>query len=70
MTAALGWGALAASSLVIGALLGLPGFLVMLIDSMIPEAVREGGDISGLVTVLGFSIAAALSGIHLSAGCA
>ncbi|HWH96074.1 MAG TPA: hypothetical protein VNT03_19580 [Baekduia sp.] len=37
--------------------------LVMLIDSMIPEAVRKGGDVSGLVTVLGFAVAAALSGI-------
>jgi zinc transporter, ZIP family len=37
--------------------------LVMLIDSMIPEAVREGGDVSGLVTVLGFAVAAALSGL-------
>jgi ZIP family zinc transporter len=35
--------------------------LVMLIDSMIPEAVRKGGDVSGLVTVLGFALAAALS---------
>jgi ZIP family zinc transporter len=38
--------------------------LVMLIDSMIPDAVRKGGDVSGLVTVLGFAVAAALS--HLS----
>lgn len=37
--------------------------LVMLIDSMIPDAVRRGGDVSGLVTVLGFAVAAALSGI-------
>src|SRR3954447_10003295 len=37
--------------------------LVMLIDSMIPEAVRKGGDISGLVTVLGFAVAAALSSV-------
>jgi zinc transporter, ZIP family len=37
--------------------------LVMLIDSMIPEAVRKGGRVVGLVTVLGFSVAAALSGI-------
>ena len=37
--------------------------LVMLIDSMIPEAVRKGGDTSGLVTVLGFAVAAGLSGI-------
>ena len=34
--------------------------LVMLIDSMIPEAVRKGGDVAGLVTVLGFAVAAAL----------
>jgi ZIP family zinc transporter len=37
--------------------------LVMLIDSMIPDAVRKGGDVSGLVTVLGFAVAAGLSGI-------
>ena len=37
--------------------------LVMLIDSMIPDAVRKGGDVSGLVTVLGFAVAAALSGV-------
>jgi ZIP family zinc transporter len=37
--------------------------LVMLIDSMIPEAVRKAGDLSGLVTVLGFAVAAGLSGI-------
>ena len=34
--------------------------LVMLVDSMIPEAFRKGGDISGLATVLGFAVAAAL----------
>jgi len=37
--------------------------LVMLIDSMIPEAVRKGGDVSGLVTVFGFAVAAALSAV-------
>jgi ZIP family zinc transporter len=37
--------------------------LVMLIDSMIPEAVRKAGDIAGLVTVLGFAVAAALTTI-------
>ena len=37
--------------------------LVMLIDSMIPDAVRKGGDRSGLVTVLGFAVAAALSNV-------
>jgi ZIP family zinc transporter len=34
--------------------------LVMLIDSMIPEAARKAGDIAGLVTVLGFAVAIAL----------
>jgi ZIP family zinc transporter len=47
---------------------GVDGFaagalLVMLIDTMIPEAVKKGGDVSGLVTVLGFAVAAALSGL-------
>jgi ZIP family zinc transporter len=37
--------------------------LVMLIDSMIPEAARRAGDIAGLLTVLGFAVAAALSGL-------
>ncbi|HET7574564.1 MAG TPA: hypothetical protein VFJ99_05565 [Solirubrobacterales bacterium] len=37
--------------------------LVMLIDSMIPDADRKGGDVSGLLTVLGFAVAAGLSGI-------
>ena len=37
--------------------------IVMLIDSMIPDAVKKGGDRSGLVTALGFAVAAALSGI-------
>jgi ZIP family zinc transporter len=37
--------------------------LVMLIDSMIPEAASKAGRVGGLVTVLGFAVAAALSGI-------
>jgi zinc transporter, ZIP family len=37
--------------------------LVMLIDSMIPEAVAKRGRTAGLVTVLGFAVAASLSGI-------
>ena len=45
---------------------GIDGFaagalLVMLSDSMIPDARRKGGAVAGLVTVLGFSVAAALS---------
>jgi ZIP family zinc transporter len=35
--------------------------LVMLIDSMIPEASKKAGRAAGLVTVLGFAVAAALS---------
>jgi zinc transporter, ZIP family len=35
--------------------------LVMLIDSMIPEASNKGGRAAGLVTVLGFAVAFALS---------
>jgi len=37
--------------------------LVMLIDSMIPEAAAKSGRPAGLVTVLGFAVAAALSGV-------
>jgi ZIP family zinc transporter len=45
---------------------GIDGFaagalLVMLIDSMIPDAREKGGAVAGLVTVLGFALAAALS---------
>ncbi|HMJ95974.1 MAG TPA: hypothetical protein VK486_08985 [Thermoleophilaceae bacterium] len=35
--------------------------LVMLIDSMIPEATEDGGRPTGLVTALGFAVAAGLS---------
>lgn len=37
--------------------------LVMLIDSMIPDARREGGRVAGLVTALGFAVAAGLSAL-------
>jgi zinc transporter, ZIP family len=37
--------------------------LVMLIDSMIPEAATKAGRIAGLVTTLGFAVAAGLSGV-------
>jgi ZIP family zinc transporter len=33
----------------------------MLIDSMIPEAQKKAGNAAGLITVLGFAVAAALS---------
>jgi ZIP family zinc transporter len=37
--------------------------LVMLVDSMIPEATRESGRSAGLVTTLGFAVAAGLSAV-------
>jgi len=47
---------------------GINGFaagalLVMLIDSMIPEARRTAGRTAGLATVFGFALAASLSGV-------
>jgi ZIP family zinc transporter len=45
---------------------GINGFaagalLVMLVDSMIPEAARKSGRVAGLATTLGFALAAGLS---------
>ncbi len=37
--------------------------LVMLIDTMIPEATRKAGQLAGLVSVLGFAVAAGLSNL-------
>ena len=37
--------------------------LVMLVDSMIPEAARESGRAAGLVTTLGFAVATGLSSV-------
>nr|WP_275588373.1 hypothetical protein [Microlunatus panaciterrae] len=47
---------------------GIDGFaagalLVMLVDSMIPEAAKKAGNKAGLATVLGFAVAAALSNL-------
>ena len=47
---------------------GIDGFaagalLVMLIDSMIPDASRDAGRVAGLVTTLGFAVAAGLSSV-------
>ena len=36
--------------------------LVMMIDSMIPEARQKAGNLAGLLTVVGFAVATALSG--------
>jgi ZIP family zinc transporter len=47
---------------------GINGFaagalVVMLVDSMIPEATRQAGRTTGLITTLGFAVAAAMSGL-------
>jgi ZIP family zinc transporter len=47
---------------------GIDGFaagalLVMLVDSMVPEAREKAGNTAGLATVLGFAVAAALSNL-------
>jgi ZIP family zinc transporter len=47
---------------------GINGFaagalIVMLVDSMVPEATRQAGRTTGLVTTLGFALAAGLSGV-------
>jgi ZIP family zinc transporter len=47
---------------------GINGFaggalLVMLIDSMIPDARKQAGRSAGLLTVLGFAVAVALSSV-------
>lgn len=39
------------------------GLLTMLVDTMIPEAFEEGGDLAGLVTVLGFTLAFLVSAV-------
>ena len=52
-----GWAKAAIDGFAAGAL------LVMLVDSMIPEASRKGGNVVGLLTVLGFAVAAGLSNL-------
>jgi ZIP family zinc transporter len=47
---------------------GIDGFaagalLVMLIDTIIPEAAKDAGRVAGLVSVLGFALAAGLSNL-------
>jgi zinc transporter, ZIP family len=47
---------------------GIDGFaagalLVMLIDSMIPDATKDSGRVAGLITTLGFAVATALSSV-------
>ena len=39
------------------------GLLTMLVDTMIPEAFEDGGDLAGLVTVIGFTVAFLLSAL-------
>ena len=50
-----GWVAGATQALAAGAI------LVMLVDAMVPEAVRDGGKTVGLITVLGFAVAVLIS---------
>jgi ZIP family zinc transporter len=52
-----------ASGTVTGAVQALAAgaILVMLVDAMVPEAVRHGGKSVGLVTVLGFAVAVLIS---------
>jgi ZIP family zinc transporter len=47
------------SSLINGFAAG--ALLVMLVDSMIPEATEKSGRVAGLATTLGFAVAAGLS---------
>jgi ZIP family zinc transporter len=39
------------------------GLLTMLVDTMIPEAFEDGGDLAGMVTVIGFAAAFLLSAL-------
>jgi zinc transporter, ZIP family len=54
-----------ASDTIKGAINGFAAgaLLVMLVDSMIPEATRQAGRTTGLVTTLGFALAAGLSAV-------
>jgi hypothetical protein len=36
----------------------------MIIDTMAPEAAEHGGKVAGLATLLGFALAATLSGLE------
>jgi ZIP family zinc transporter len=39
------------------------GLLTMLVDTMVPEAYEEGGDLAGIVSVLGFALAFLVSAL-------
>jgi hypothetical protein len=36
----------------------------MIVDTMAPEAVEQGGKAAGLATILGFAVAAIVSGLE------
>jgi ZIP family zinc transporter len=64
IAAALGYGLLdGASGNTVGLIQAFAGgaVLTMLVDTMIPEAIKRGGNTVGLVTVLGFALAYLLS---------
>ena len=47
---------------------GINGFaagalLVMLVDTMVPDAAKKAGRVAGVVTALGFAVSAGLSGL-------
>ena len=42
--------------------------LVMLVDSMVPEAIQWGGKLVGLATVLGFIMSTGLAFLSLKTG--
>jgi ZIP family zinc transporter len=54
-----------ASDELLGAINGFAAgaLIVMLVDSMVPEATRQAGRTTGLVTTLGFALATGLSGV-------
>ena len=64
LSAGIGYAALDGASGEVVALLqafAAGGVLTMLADTMIPDAYRQGGRVTGLLTVLGFALAALLS---------
>jgi ZIP family zinc transporter len=64
LSAAIGYAVLDGASASIGAFFqtfAAGAMLTMLADTMVPEAHEEGGQLTGLCTVLGFALAAFIS---------
>ncbi len=64
--AAIGYGiaSAAGSSGILVQAFAAGALLTMIIDTMAPEAVQHGGKVAGLATLLGFAVAATLSGLE------